>query len=72
VSDLHPMPLRGHDLPDYAPQAPERHKAHVWPAMGGWWWEHRCTKSFYEDSGPLASPGDAYDAAVRHLEGCCG
>ncbi|MGN6128495.1 MAG: hypothetical protein ACTHON_18205 [Humibacter sp.] len=70
MSDLHTMPLRGRDL-DYAPQAPERHKAHVWLGMGGWWWEHQCSIRHYEDFGSFASPGDAYDAAVRHLKGCC-
>lgn len=70
MSDIHTLPLRGRELPEAAP-APWRQKAHVWLGMGGWWWEHRCTKSFWEDSGPLASSGDAHDAALRHLKGCC-
>lgn len=71
MSDLHTMPLRGRDL-DYAPKAPERHKARLWWGPEGWRWEHQCQPMKWTDSGcPFASIEDATDAAVRHLEGCC-
>jgi hypothetical protein len=73
------MPLRGHDLPDYAPPAPVPRKAHVFTIANyrhgrpkaDWWWEHKCREGYYADAGPYASPKDAYTAAVQHLKGCC-
>lgn len=74
MSDLHSLPLRGHDLPEITP-APVRRRAHVWlcrhALLRGWWWEHQCAKSFWADSGPFASLGDACDDAVQHLKRGC-
>lgn len=85
MSDIHALPLRGRDMPeiDYAsdlrkspylvqPPAKARRKARVWWGPDGWRWEHACHPMKWTDSGcPFASPGDASDAALRHLKGCC-
>jgi hypothetical protein len=79
MSDLHQMPLRGHDLPPWMAVPPARRKAHVFTitakprcAVGPrWWWEHKCRENYYAEDGGYASARDAYDAAVQHLERCC-
>jgi hypothetical protein len=71
MSDIHPMPLRGHDLPEFFPRAP-RVRAHVYRAPDGWRWEHECSPGWWKSSDfPHMTTGSAYKAAVRHLKECC-
>lgn len=71
MSDLHTLPLLGHDLPEYiAPR--ERHRAHVWASPDGWRWEHQCSKSWWKDSGfPYMAREGAQEGALKHLKECC-
>jgi hypothetical protein len=71
VSDLHTLPLLGHDLPEIIPPR-LREKAHVWPAPDGWRWEHQCAESWRKDSGfPFAALESAQEGAMKHLKECC-
>lgn len=71
MSDLHPLPLRGRDLPEHIPGA-ERHKARVYDTPDGWLWEHECSPGYWKDSGDsYPSREAAYGGAVKHLEVCC-
>lgn len=71
MSDLHPLPLRGHDLPEFFPRAP-RERARVCHMADGWYWEHQCAPGWWKNSGfPYIHSQSAYDAAVKHLKECC-
>lgn len=71
MSDVHHLPLLGHDLPDSA----FRNKARIYqdPDTGLWCWEHHCLhrlpgKPFYGP--PLASWADVVRHAFMHVEFC--
>lgn len=71
MSDIHAMPLLGHDLPEYIPPR-ARHKARVWPRPDGWRWEHECAPGWWKDSGfPYIDSQGAHDGALKHLRECC-
>jgi hypothetical protein len=70
VSDLHRMPLVGHDLPTVS-----RVKARVSrdPETGSWVWEHECPlrgpqRPFY--GLPMPSLEAAFRFAQAHMEFC--
>lgn len=71
MSDIHPLPLMGHDMPEViAPRALAR--AHVYKGQYGWYWEHQCAPGWWKNSGfPYIHSQSAYDAAVKHLKECC-
>lgn len=70
MSDLHHLPLVGHDLPEIFPR--ERERAHVYWAKDGWYWEHSCAPGWWKDSGfPYAARQGAIEGALWHLRGCC-
>ncbi|KUJ70783.1 hypothetical protein ACZ90_00235 [Streptomyces albus subsp. albus] len=64
MSDIHQLPLMGHDLP-----AP---RARVYRQGGLWWWEHACpTRGIAVAFGdPRPAWSDAYGDAIEHLRGC--
>lgn len=69
MSDLHPLPLMGHDMPEAIP--PLRAKACVYPLAEGWHWEHECAPGWWKTSDiPWTRQCYAYDAAVKHLKEC--
>lgn len=70
MSDLHPLPLMGHDMPEIFSVTRER--ARVYRIAEGWHWEHECSPGWWKSSGfPYMLRGSAYDAAVKHLKECC-
>lgn len=68
MSDLHAMPLRGHDI-EFRPYI----RARVYRlALGGWVWEYTnavfCGRTLVH--GPYPSWAEAYASALRMLETC--
>jgi hypothetical protein len=70
MSDLHRMPLMGHDLPEYfGPRV--RRKARIYWAEYGYHWEHECAPGYWKDSGfPYVSREGAIAGALKHLGAC--
>lgn len=68
MSDLHKLPLVGHDLPE--PARPVRAKIRVFKEAGRWTWEHRCTDGLFYGGGHHALWADCAASALRHLERC--
>lgn len=67
MSDLHSLPLRGHDLP----LVRARRKARVYQGAYGWHWEHECSTGWWKNSEfPYALHSSALEGALRHLERC--
>lgn len=68
MSDLHALPLRGHDLPDPAPQAPVRHKAQVkvFKDHKFWTWYHVCGTT----GAVHLRWSTAFGVAYRHAQVC--
>lgn len=65
MSDIHALPLLGHDLPETpAPQAPEKVK--VFKENGQWCWRHSCGFQ-----GRWLLWGTAVYSAFSHAEKCC-
>lgn len=72
MSDLHVLPLLGHDMPEAEPVW-LRQKAHVYPTRDGWRWAHCCAPHWTaEGDFPYMACGSACDGALRHLKECCG
>lgn len=76
MSDIHRLPLLGHDLPEVAaPKAPERHKVRVFSYLNSgrryWAWAHPCD----EDSALGESRYLCWEAAqwfgASHARKCC-
>jgi hypothetical protein len=69
MSDLHRMPLLGHDLPEI--QAPHFARAKVTKGSQGWCWTHQCDP--FRASWSLASYGrqdTAFWLAQSHMRSC--
>lgn len=68
MSDLHQLPLTGHDLP-VIPRA----KLRVYKDGPYWYWEHACSyrpPSTPSTSYPFSQHSRAVHWGLRHMEGC--
>lgn len=77
MSDLHILPLLGHDLPEIS-DMPRQEKARVYKDetfLGDptWRWEHPCRwkGGVLEYSYPLPSWRAAFNMAAQHVKECC-
>lgn len=72
MSDLHILPLLGHDLPEVEPVW-LRQKAHVYKGADGWRWAHCCAPHWTAAGDfPHIDCGGACDGALKHLKECSG
>ena len=75
MSDLHPLPLIGHDLPEYVRNEPVPQKSKVFVRrnhLGYWTWHHWCGS--HRVSSGLFGPhqwGLVLYYANNHAEECC-
>jgi hypothetical protein len=70
MSDLHTLPLLGHDMPEVFPRL--REKAQVYRGPEGWHWMHPCAPEWINGSNfPYAAHVGALAGALRHLKECC-
>jgi len=61
MSDLHPLPLVGHDMP-VTPEV----RGRVWRAGQSWYWGYANQDTFFVTAhGPFGSWREAYDSAHR-------
>lgn len=69
VSDIHQLPLLGHDLPEVVPRHPAL--ARVFKAGDHWTWTHKCSQSPKRAHGYAhASHPLAFVMAEEHMERC--
>lgn len=69
MSDLHSLPLLGHDMPEI--QTPHFARAKVTKGPQGWTWWHQCTpKTMSFSVMPFIKHDTAFALAVSHMRIC--